>query len=482
MKTSIFGRLFARSSPGPDASPPVFLAFRSSTIFISTVVSFAIFTDIFAYGFIAPVLPFALESRLGIAPDQLQSWTSILLCLYGAALITGAPIAGWIADHTVSRQMPLLGGLAALLVSTVLLCVSRSVALFAVGRFLSGVSSAVIWTVGLALLGDTVGSANIGIAMGYVSVAMSLGILVAPLLGGVVYAKGGYISVFAMAFGLIAVDIFLRFAMIEKRVAARYDPPQVETSVELQKQGDEETAAAEPSEEARNELTQTQSAITQRIKKFLPPFVTLLTSKRMWAMLWAALVQAALLSAFDAVLPLRAAELFGYSSAGAGLLFLAIAIPSFVSPISGWLSDKHGARYLTAAGFALACPVYVLLRFVDHNSLSQKVLLCALLALCGLALALVLPPVMAEVSHIVEAHERSRPGVFGARGAFAQGYALLNMAYAAGVLIGPIWAGFVREKAGWGTMGWTLGLLSAITVVPVICFVGGTLWEKKEEE
>ena len=43
-----------------------------------------------------------------------------------------------------------------------------------------------------------------------------------PLLGGAVYAKAGYYAVFAMCFGLIGLDILLRLATIEKKIAAKW--------------------------------------------------------------------------------------------------------------------------------------------------------------------------------------------------------------------------------------------------------------------
>ncbi|KAK4503371.1 hypothetical protein PRZ48_004286 [Zasmidium cellare] len=101
--------------------------------------------------------------------------------------------------------------------STAMLCVADSIGLFAAGRVLQGASAAVVWVVGLALLVDTVGPDEIGAAMGYVGLSMSLAILLAPLLGGIVFANAGYYSVYAMAFGLIVLDIILRFAMIERR-------------------------------------------------------------------------------------------------------------------------------------------------------------------------------------------------------------------------------------------------------------------------
>lgn len=46
--------------------------------------------DIFLYGVVVPVLPFALESRIGVAHDRIQYWVSISLSVYGAALLAGS--------------------------------------------------------------------------------------------------------------------------------------------------------------------------------------------------------------------------------------------------------------------------------------------------------------------------------------------------------------------------------------------------------
>ena len=89
--------------------------------------------------------------------------------------------------------MPLLIGLVVLGGATVLLCLATSFAMMIASRVLQGLSAAVVWTVGLALLADTVGD-RIGQALGYVSISMSAGILVAPMIGGIVYAKSGYYS------------------------------------------------------------------------------------------------------------------------------------------------------------------------------------------------------------------------------------------------------------------------------------------------
>lgn len=98
----------------------------------------------FLYGIIVPVVPFALESRVGIPPSQTQSWVSILLAAYGAALLVLSPLAGWYADRSSSRRWPLLIGLLALGGATVMLCLARTIALLVVGRVLQGFSAAVV--------------------------------------------------------------------------------------------------------------------------------------------------------------------------------------------------------------------------------------------------------------------------------------------------------------------------------------------------
>ena len=201
---------------------PLLLSFRSAELFVLMTVCTAVFTDVFLYGMIVPIFPFTLTQRAGVPPHNVQHWISILLAVYGCGLLVASPICGWFADHSESRRLPLLLGLLALSGATAMLCVGTSVGLLVAGRLLQGMSAAVVWTAGLALLADTVGSERIGQAVGYVSIAMSLGILLAPLLGGIVYAKGGYYSVFAMGFALIVVDIFFRLTLVEKKVAMKW--------------------------------------------------------------------------------------------------------------------------------------------------------------------------------------------------------------------------------------------------------------------
>ncbi|RMZ67379.1 vesicular amine transporter [Pyrenophora seminiperda CCB06] len=473
-----------------DKKPPFMLAFRSSDGFIITTVSLAVFTDMFLYGVIVPVIPFAIQSRSHIEENRVQYWVSVLVAVYGASLLAFSPVCGWLADRGSSRRTPLLLGLFVLLGATILLDVGNSISVLIVARVLQGASAAVVWVVGLALLADTVPQDQLATATGWLSTGMSLGILISPLLGGVVYDKAGYNAVYAMCYALIGLDVILRLLLVEKKVAARWDPTVVgRLAVQADNLADETTrpeinfstqcSNLEPTKAEAAGAAEAQQDIPpqHRLRNRLPPLISLLYSQRLLASLFCALIQALLVTAFDSVLTIHAANTFGWNSTGAALLFLPIVIPSFLAPLWGWICDKYGGRYLVVVGFLCACPPLVCLRFVNENTIKDKVLLCALLAIVGLFLGMTFAPIMAEISAVTEAKEKrllesGRAG-FGKGGAFAQAYALFNVAFAGGCMAGPLLAGFIAEDSGWPTMAAVLGTLSAVTALPGFLWLGG---------
>ena len=153
-------------------SKPLGLKWRSSTLFIVSTVGIGLFTDLFLYGLVVPILPFILQDRVNLPHDQIQVHVSSLLAAYAGASVLFSPPAGIIADRLPTRQLPFLVGLVALLLATLLLFLGQSVAVLTVARILQGVSAAVVWTIGLALVLDTVGPENLGKTIG--SVRLSL--------------------------------------------------------------------------------------------------------------------------------------------------------------------------------------------------------------------------------------------------------------------------------------------------------------------
>ena len=362
-----------------------------------------------------------------------------------------------------------------------MLCLGRTIAVLVLGRALQGISAAVVWTVGLALLVDTVGPTEIAETMGYVSLSMSLAILVAPLLGGVIYDKGGYYAVFYLSFGMIILDIILRFLLIERKIARQWviDEPEDVCHPSMEQNASNDRSAPRDSE-LRIPPDTAPSILSTRTRQ-IPPALTLLASRRLISALWCSLAQSILITSWDATLPLRVAKLFGWDSLGGGLIFLPFVLPSFLAPVIGMYVDRKGPRLPAALGFLLVVIPVVLLRLVNHSGIRQIVLLSALLAFIGFTLTMAVVPFLAEISYVVAAKEKARPGAFGKKGAYAQAYGIYNCAFAGGMLLGPLWGGFLVDSAGWGTMTWSLAVLSAVTVVPAALWTGGWIGSGKAE-
>lgn len=124
--------------------PPYLLKYRSSEGFIIATISLAIFTDMFLYALIVPIVPFAIETRSHVETSKVQYWVSVLIAIYAAALLFFSPVCGWLADRSTSRRTPLIIGLFALLGATILLDIGSSIGIMIAGRILQGTSAAVV--------------------------------------------------------------------------------------------------------------------------------------------------------------------------------------------------------------------------------------------------------------------------------------------------------------------------------------------------
>lgn len=284
-----------------------------------------------------------------------------------------------------------------LFLATLLFGLARASWVLLISRLLQGLSAAITYTVGLALLVDTVGRNDIGKWMGTALSSSSFGLIVSPLLGGLVYAKAGYMSVFAMAMSLIMFDILMRLCMIEKKTAQRY-----QTAEEVHQEdrfygtftNDGSVGHQQPHSPAESQKPTSDSEQAPLLsgaaeepaskKTRMPTILVLLSMPRLLAAIYGIFVNVSVLAAFDGVLPLYVKEIFGFDSLAAGLLFLCLAVPALTGPIVGNITDRLGPRWIAVAGCSLSAPPLILLRLVDHDSLLQKVILCVLLTICGM--------------------------------------------------------------------------------------------------
>lgn len=165
--------------------------------------------------------------------DIVQSWVSAFLAVYGVTLLLGSrmwypplvsislltivALFGLFADRYESRTGSFILGLVALAASTALFMRSTSPVGFIIARALQGFSGSAVWVVGLALIVDTVNDDRIGEAMSYASIGMALGTLFGPTAGGFMSERLGFFKPFYVPIGIIALDIVLRMALLDKR-------------------------------------------------------------------------------------------------------------------------------------------------------------------------------------------------------------------------------------------------------------------------
>ncbi|KAK5149384.1 hypothetical protein LTR04_007129 [Oleoguttula sp. CCFEE 6159] len=312
-----------------------------------------------------------------------------------------------------------------------------------------GFSCAITWAVGLVIVADCVGQQEIGKAMGVVSMTIPLAMLCAPTLGGILYERQGYSAVMAVMFALAGVDLLLRMAMIEKSVAAQWLEPTAKETLDIE-------LALEIADRGVYDAKKVASSI--HVVELSPALAGPSDQGR---------------SIFrTAVLPLLVMQVFGWNALKAGLSFIPLLLPCvLIDPIAGFLSDRHGSRLLAGGGFILTIPCLISLRFVTHDSPHQIGLLIGLLLLNGLALAFILPCLMADISRAVEAQEGT-DGTNGSTGVYAQAYGLFACSQAAGMLLLPLFAAMLKERYEWSTMTWALAILSGLSGVPIFLFVG----------
>ncbi|PWY73665.1 MFS general substrate transporter [Aspergillus heteromorphus CBS 117.55] len=347
------------TDPDKMKHPPWLLKFRSSTAFIIATVWTSSFTDYFLYAMIVPVMPTALVDRANVPYDDREHWVSILLICEAAVAFVCCPIFGYLIDVAPTRQLPYLLGLILLGASMLLLSLAHTVDIFVVARLLQGGATAMVAVAGLALLTDSVSSSNLGHAIGYLGSAVALGFMLGPLLGGLVYRVAGYQPVFAMAFAIVAVDMVMRVAVIEKRVAKRWIPISTEEST-ISESDHHQSQTSHPDDDPDNDLA------PKRREK--PALFLLIQQPRILISSWGLLVHGIIFAAFDATIPIFVESHFNWTPLGAGLTFLPSSLTALLEPYFGRLTDRLTPRPIATLSFLLLPIPLCLLSLVTTNT------------------------------------------------------------------------------------------------------------------
>lgn len=348
------------------------------------LVTAATFVDLLAYSICVPVLP-DLGTRLGASPTII----GLLFGSFGVTLL-GVSIPMGAASDRLGRRGLFAGGLGLLAGATVLFAFAPGLAWLFAARLVQGAADAITWVVGFALIADLYGPAERGRAMGLVMAGTSLGLLAGPPIGGWLYELGGLRLPFLIVTGL-AILAAIGVAALPAA------PPH----------------AGGPAASMARVLT-------------VPAVGTCAL---------VALAGSGMIAMLEPVLPLHLGARFGFGPGQVGLLFgIAAAAATVMHPVWGRLSDRWGGRGPMLAGLLLTALAVGL--FPLGSSLGT---FGSLMVLAWVSLGLVVTP---SLSFMAEAAARAGLPAYGAV------YGLYNVAWGAGLLLGPSLGGYLYEVGG----------------------------------
>ncbi|KAE8393119.1 major facilitator superfamily domain-containing protein [Aspergillus alliaceus] len=427
---------------------------RSSSLFIVSAMAMALFSDVFLYAFIVPILPYILESRLGLDVSLTQRMSFILLAESAVASLISSPFIGHYADKMSSKKTLLLGSLATALVSTIVLAVATTTFTLFFGRAIQSIASSFIWTVGYATIADNVKQENLGKTYGVISLVVAAGTSAGPMAAGILFEMGGYWLAWSSAFAILVLDIILRVLMIEK--------PKSHPGTPRPGFHDPENDPLLPSND---------SAVEEKTGWHF--YMYLFRHRQFVCGAMSYFVFAILISSFDTTIPLHVRDAFNWGSMMSGILFAALQGPGIImSPLCGWLKDRYGTRWPTVAGFALLTPIMWVLgmpgddRFPWANRDNRGgIIYAAAVTAVGTFSCFLNGAGTIEATVTVDEIEARHPGIFGPNGGYSRALSVSSMSWTLGAFIGPILSGYLTEQVGYYEMNCTIAVLCAISAV-----------------
>ena len=316
--------------------------------------------------------------------------TGVLFASYAVAMVIATLFAGRMVDRRGAKGL-LVTGLIVLAVATLLFATGGPYWLLLTARFVQGIAGGIAWVAALSLIAATTGFNERGQMMGIAMSTVTLGVLVGPPLAGFLVDALGPASPFLVATAVTVIDLVLLLSLIPG------SPRQVD-----------DTAG---------------------------PF-TVLRVPGSVSIVIAIAIGAAVIAAVQPVLPGHLGA--QASSTMIGVLFGIAALVSIIAnPIAGRFVASVSPRLLI--GIGVIAVVAALLMLGWSSGVWQAGVGMGLL---GLSSALLLAPATTLIS---EQGFRSDPPTLG--GSFA----LYNLAYAAGLAIGPLLTGFGVQQTGFAT-------------------------------
>ncbi|KAI8637337.1 major facilitator superfamily domain-containing protein [Parasitella parasitica] len=453
---------------------PIFVHFRSSNLYVLVTVSLSLFTDMMVYSIIVPIMPFVIDAlQNGKSPDSgpdpynsevsdgasVSQDTGVLLALFAVGLVVGSPILGYLADRMKYRQWPMVAGIAGLLGATFLFLFANAYWELLLARFLQGFSDACVWTLGMCLIADTFPLEELGKQMGRVLLFHSVGLVCGSPIGGALYHSAGYKAPFILCICLAGIDFILRVFLVERR-----NRP----AEWFQKEPLVNAPTTVPSTLVNPTSEDDDSSSMKKKKKHTVTVFQLLRQHRLIASLLLAFANGCVYNVFEPTLTVRLSTEWGYNSSQIGLVFLAQVIPTFIAtPLAGIISDKYGPKVVCFTTLVVCSITMFLIGIPSKSTAGGIVPLIVVFAIQGFTSFAFITPVLPELAYVVQ-YLNPDDGDSGQ----GMSYALFNIAFALGGLVGPLLGGFLYGRIGFFNMCVVMGAF-LVACCPYVYFFTG---------
>jgi MFS family permease len=338
--------------------------------------------------------------------DLSKTAAGVLTAAYAAGTLAGAVPGGWLASRFGSK-FTLLLGLGLLAVTSLIFGLAEDIVLLDAARFVQGVGGACSWAAGMAWLVGASPPDRRGEIIGSGLAAAIIGVLFGPVLGGAATVVGPEV-----VFGAVAVVAVALAAWAAMQPAV---PPAAETS--------------------------------------LRRFGSSLGNPTVATGLWLFLLPALFAGVLEVLAPLRLDDLGASGVAIGGVFLLAAGVEAAISPVAGRVSDQRGRLTPIRAGLAGAVVMAVVLPLTGHALLQAGAVVLAIAAL-GTFWA----PAMAMLSDAVESFGLDQ----------GLGFAISNLAWAGGHVIGGGAGAGLADAFGDGLPYALLAILCGVTLLGVL--------------
>jgi MFS family permease len=308
-----------------------------------------------------------------------KAGVGILAAAYPAGALAGG-IPGGVAATRYGVKPVVVTGLLLMVVTTTAFGFAENIVVLDLARFAQGFASSLTWTASLAWLVSEAPAGQRGLLIGTAMSAAIVGALFGPVLGGVA--------------SLIGIEVAFSAVAVLGLVLAVW-------------------AALMPA--ARAERAQPLSMLWAAAR-----------DRAVLGSIWFVTLPALLFSTMNVLVPLRL-DVLGMGALGISAVFLiSAAVEAVLNPVAGRVSDKRGRLLPIRAGLAASAVATALLPWPD-----SRWVLAAVVVLAGMAFGVFWTPAM---SHLADLAER--------RGLdYAYGFALVNMAWAPGQVVGAALGG-----------------------------------------